>query len=79
MRFADRACTVAESFENDNQVYTFTGNCMITGQSYSVKVPGKELFNYRQGEYIQKAMPSVSAEDREFLISGISPTGWGTL
>ncbi len=51
----------------------------MTKKPYSVTIPGNELFKYRQGEYIQEAMPSVSADDREFLISGTSPEGWEIL
>ena len=31
---------------------------------------------WQNGAYIQDAMPNVSAEDREFLISGITPEEW---
>jgi hypothetical protein len=68
MRFADWCCTVVESYEKDVHTYTFTGKCVVTYQIYSVVVPGKELFAYRQGEFIQKAMPSVSADDRDFSL-----------
>lgn len=40
---------------------------------YSVFVPANELFAYRQGELIQHAMPSLNADDREFLMTGIIP------
>ncbi len=40
---------------------------------YSVFVPANELFAYRQGELIQNAMPSLNADDREFLMTGIIP------
>lgn len=31
---------------------------------------------WKGGELIQVAMPELSPEDREFLISGMSPDGW---
>ena len=37
---------------------------------HKVFVPAKELFAYRQGELIQNAMPSVSPEDRDWLLMG---------
>lgn len=35
-----------------------------------------ELEAYEGGAFIQNAMPSVAKEDREFLMSGLSPEGW---
>jgi|TARA_R100001530_G_scaffold35417_2_gene27604 hypothetical protein len=56
--------------------YHFAGKCVVTGKEWAVTVPGKELHMYRRGKLIQDAMPSVSTDDREFLITGISPEGW---
>ncbi|MFY8170921.1 MAG: hypothetical protein ACOVK2_07405 [Candidatus Fonsibacter sp.] len=53
-----------------------TGNCLFTGEEYSCIVPTAGLTRYLNGEHAQVAMPDVSPEDREFLISGISPMGW---
>ena len=52
------------------------GNCVFTGEEYSCTVPLKGLEQYRNGERIHIALPGVSADDREFIISGISPKGW---
>jgi hypothetical protein len=49
---------------------------MVTRKMYSVRVPKAELYAYNQGMCIQEAMPSVSKNDREFLMSGYSPEGW---
>ena len=76
MRYADNHCQYVEKFIDGHQYYFFTGPCAITQKMYTVKVPAEELFNYRQGQYIQQALKSVSAEDREFLMTGYSPEGW---
>lgn len=34
---------------------------------------------WQHGAHIQDAMPNVSPEDREFLISGSTPEDWETL
>ena len=68
-------CTYEEKYE-PKHVYIFTGTCLITKKKHSVTVPGPELYAYNQGKHIQDAMPSVSPEDREFLMSGYSPEGW---
>ena len=52
------------------------GNCVFTGEEYQCSVPLTGLKKWQGGEPIQTAMPNVSADDREFLISGISPAGW---
>ena len=79
MRYADRACKVEERFDNDVHTYTFTGPCLLTKDQCSVTVKAEELNAYRSGKLIQDAMPSLSPEDREFLISGIGPTGWNKI
>lgn len=52
------------------------GPCVFTGEEYSCEVPTGGLVRFLGGEHAQTALPSVSADDREFLISGISPAGW---
>lgn len=74
MRYADAFCTYVE--KHDPHAYVFTGPCVHTGKPYSVTVPANELYRYRQGAHIQDAMPSLSADDRELLLSGLSPEGW---
>ena len=55
---------------------TVKGNCVFTGEEYQCEVPLDGLKKWQKGEAIHVAMPTVSADDREFLISGISPAGW---
>lgn len=66
-----------ETTFNNNETVTLSAPCKITKKPHSVTVPE---VGYRQwitgNSKIQNAMPSVSAEDREFLISGFSPEGW---
>lgn len=75
MRYADNCCTCVENFKPEH-TYTFTGPCKVTGKPYSVTVKAARLYKYRQGSLIQRAFPTLSADDREFLISGYSPEGW---
>jgi hypothetical protein len=54
-----------------------TGPCIVTGKDYSVVVSKQAAANYFQlGVKIQDAFPKLSLEEREFLISGVSPEGW---
>jgi hypothetical protein len=75
MRYANSLCRYKEVFEPEH-AYVFTGLCTVTRKEVSVTVPAKELYAYRKGALIQDAMPSVSKDDREFLMSGISGEGW---
>ena len=76
MRYADSHCVYSETFENGQQLYVYTGNCVVTKKQVTVKVPAEGLFAYRQGAHIQTAFPTLSRDDREFLMSGISKEGW---
>lgn len=59
------------------QAYIIRGKCVITGKEHSVRVPPQEYYDYfMAGKLAQDALKSLSAEDREFLISGIAPDGW---
>lgn len=59
-----------------NGMTEIEGVCVFTGKEHSIEVPTDGLLRWLGGDPIQVAMPSVSADDREFLISGISPDGW---
>ena len=76
-RYLDTDCTYTEEYEPEH-TYTFKGMCKVTNKDHSVKVLGSELFQFRQSDSIY-SLESVSKEDREFLITGISPEGWNLL
>lgn len=67
MYYADRACLI----QSTGSHYIVSGKDVFTGRVVVVKVPANELYAYRQGKMIQDAMPSLSADEREFLISGM--------
>lgn len=76
MKYADNNCQYREKYENGQHVFVFRGPCVVTGEEYEVVVPAEGLFRYRQGALIQDAFPEMSAGDREFLISGLSPVAF---
>ena len=41
-----------------------------------IMVTQEQLDAWKGGLMIQDAMPNVSADDREFLISGVTPEEW---
>lgn len=71
MRYADNHCTYQEDFTGGKHSYVYSGKCIMTKKVHTVRIPANELFAYRDGKYIQDAMPSVSPTDRDFLMSGI--------
>ncbi len=75
MRYADARCKCTEQY-TPRHTYTFTGPCVVTGEQYSVTVNAEDLFAYRQGARLNDAFKNLSCDDREFLLSGLSPTGW---
>ena len=57
------------------------GNCVITNKPHTITVYSDELDKWLTGNcLIQDALiTDVSADDREFLMTGISPEGWETI
>lgn len=76
--YIDTHCTYEEVYF-PTHAYIFTGPCKVTGKPYTVCIPAQALFAYRQGAYIQDAMWMLQPEDREFVMTGISPEGWEQL
>ena len=56
-----------------------TGECTATGDVYSIEVPAEGFASWEAGTLIQVALPDLSPDDREFLISGITPAAWNQI
>jgi len=63
----------------DPHAYTFRAECIWCGTPRPTTLPAEQLFQYRQGAHVQDAFPEMSADDREFIISGVCPTCFDTL
>lgn len=64
----------------DDDYAKIKGKCILTGEDYQTrKFPITEWITYLSGSLIQKAMPDMSADDREFIISGVSPEAFDGL
>lgn len=56
---------------------TISGRCVITGEDYAVTVNTLDYIAWKNRKVLaQNAFPYLSKEDREFIISRISPKGW---
>ena len=53
-----------------------TKQCMFCGKTGTVEVPEDGFQKWRDGVLIQDAMPDVSKEVREVLITGTHPECW---
>lgn len=55
--------------------------CPITNKKKSMAIPvtQDQLDDWKSGTLIQKAMPNLSADEREFIMTGITPDIWDEL
>lgn len=53
-----------------------SGVCEATGSPYEVRAPLDRYLAWKNGAKIQDALPGLSADDREFLMSGTTPAEW---
>lgn len=51
---------------------------LLSGKLHSMEidVTNEQIRNYLDGMLIQRAMPNISNEEREFILSGITPEEW---
>jgi|TARA_R100000479_G_scaffold118792_1_gene60683 hypothetical protein len=50
----------------------FSGNT----NSMEIEVTQEQLSSWESGVLIQNAMPNLSADEREFIMTGITPEEW---
>lgn len=55
-----------------------TKRSSLTGiiSSREIDVTQAQLDNWASGTFIQNAMPHLSADDREFIMTGVTPEEW---
>jgi hypothetical protein len=63
-------CEYVETFEPEH-VYTFNGNCVLSNEPVEITVKAKDLYAFNQGMYVQKAFPYLTADEREFVLTGM--------
>lgn len=51
-------------------------SCKFCGKEYDVEVDAEGYRLFRHGKAIEHALPDLSDDDRELLISEICPTCW---
>lgn len=55
-----------------------TKTSVLTGKTHTREIPvtQEQIDQWRAGVLIQNAMPTLSADDREFIQSGATPEEW---
>lgn len=55
-----------------------TRTSMFTGQVHQreIAVTEEQLSRWNDGELIQNVVPHLSADDREFIMTGVTPEEW---
>jgi len=58
-----------------------TRTSSITGKVHQMEIPVTEeqMEAYNKGELLQRAFPNLTAEQREFIFSGITPEEWDSV
>lgn len=58
--------------------YVCQGKCVLSGREYTTApFPASALYLYQSGlGLVQDIFHDLSADDREFIMSGISPEAW---
>ena len=62
--------------ENTQEMYVFRVEDPNCGAPVVILVTQEEYKNWKDGMLIQDAMPSLSQDERELLISGTCPECW---
>ena len=55
---------------------TRTSSLSGNTNSMEIEVTQEQLSSWESGVLIQNAMPNLSADEREFIMSGITPEEW---
>lgn len=54
--------------------------CRCCGKDHAIKMNADDFLKWKEGgELIQNAMPYLSVDDRELLISGTCKEGWARM
>lgn len=53
----------------------------FTGKEHTrvINVTQEQIDRWQSGMLIQEAMPHLSPDDREFLMTGVTPEEWGAI
>lgn len=67
------------NIEDTQEMHIFRVEDPNCGKTFTLAVPESEYANWKDGLLIQDAMPSLTQDDRELLISGTCPKCWDAM
>ena len=68
------------TFEDWTDIHPFEQHMNITKGTYGLLISLKDWVSWRiEGKLAQDVFPSLSVDQREFLITGMTPTDWDAL
>lgn len=53
--------------------------CSISNKRYEVSINQHDWYDYMHGKLVQNAFPHLNEEQREFIMSGITPHEWNEM
>jgi len=79
----DRRCQLAKELDYNKsmQKYELERKSPLTGKVniMEIKMNPNDYLSWKNGEVIQNALPYLSANEREFIKTGITPNDWEQL
>lgn len=57
----------------DSDKYTLLRKCPFCGQQAHVAVPAQGLWDWEHGQFVQVAMPGLTPDEREIVMTGTHP------
>lgn len=57
----------------------FLKECSVSKKPYAVYLSEQQFKDWKDGSLIQNVVPHFTPEEREFLISGLTPKEWDSI
>lgn len=67
------------TFDEEAQLATCSKVCPIIDELYVVTIELEQYNNWKSGSHIQNVMPELNTNEREFLLSGMTPAMWDNI
>jgi len=65
--------SIEASVDGDERFMCVSKRCTATDEPYRLFLEAEAVLAWRTGELIQNAFPELPAEEREFLLTGLTP------
>lgn len=75
-RFKEAAQIVTPEIKETDNDFIYSKKCEITKEIYRVKIKKVDHKAWKDGAYIQDVARYLSDDEREFIISGTTPSEW---